>query len=275
MCAELHHHIFDYGVANAADLLRTTQEKIAQYVGSKYGEDIANEVTNKQAVVVPPPQYSAAIMTRHQEWERHVRSKQTRVKAALTAKLGQLQAAAVQDIVEIAEVENQIEDITYQQGKDVPYSLTKEEELEFSNESKSHSYRVATLEKHRGQVYALIYGQCTQVLQDKMKQDKGWPAVSVSYDPLLLYKLMERVIMKQTEDQYPVAALWEQLCNVTLAKQGNMTNIEYYERFNTKIDVAESVGVSFDYERIWEYCAQEAHKKPFVVNTGPASTCKV
>ena len=263
MCAELHHHIFDYGVANAADLLRTTQEKIAQYVGSKYGEDIANEVTNKVVVTVPPPQYSAAIMTRHQEWERHVRSKQTRVKAALTAKLVQLQAAAVQDVVEIADVENQIEDISYQQGKDVPYSLTKEEELEFSNESKSHSYRVATLEKHRGQVYALIYGQCTQVLQDKMKQDKGWPAVSVSYDPLSLYKLMERVIMKQTEDQYPVAALWEQLCNVTQAKQGNMTNIEYYERLNTKIDVAESVGVSFDFERIWEYCAQETHKKPY------------
>jgi hypothetical protein len=53
-------------------------------------------------------------MTRHQEWERHVRSKQTRVKAALTAKLVQLQAAAVQDVVEIADVENQIEDISYQ-----------------------------------------------------------------------------------------------------------------------------------------------------------------
>ena len=144
MCAELHHHIFDYGVANAADLMRTTQEKLAQYVGSKFGEDIANEVTNKQAVVVPPPQYSATIKTRHQEWEKHVRTKQTRVKAALTAKLVQLQGAGVPDVVEIADVENQIEDITYQQGKDVPYNLTKEEELEFSNESKSHSYRVAT-----------------------------------------------------------------------------------------------------------------------------------
>ena len=70
MCAELHHHIFDYFVANAADLMRTTQEKIAQYIGSKFGEEIANEVTNKKAVVVPPPQYSAAIKTRHQEWER-------------------------------------------------------------------------------------------------------------------------------------------------------------------------------------------------------------
>ena len=100
--------------------MRTTQEKIAQYVRSKYGEDIANEVMNKVAVVVPPPQYSAAIKTRHQEWERHVRNKQTRVRAALTAKLGQLQGAAVPDVVEIADVENQIEDITYQQGKDVP-----------------------------------------------------------------------------------------------------------------------------------------------------------
>ena len=265
LCVELQHHIFYYGVANAANLMRTTQEKIAQYVGVKYGEDISNEVTNKTTVVVAAPVYSAAILLRHQEWEAHVRKKQTNVKAARQAKLKQLNAAVKenQDVVEIAEIENQIEDIDYKQSKAVPYNLTDSERLEFSNESKSHSYRVATLEKHRGNVYALIYGQCTQILQDKMKQDKGWPAVSVSYNPLLLYKLIERVILKQTEDQYPVAALWEQLCNVTQAKQGNMTNMEWYERHNTKCEVAESVGVSFDFEKIWEYCAQEAHKAPY------------
>ena len=37
----------------------------------------------------------------------------------------------------------------------------------------------------------------------------------MSYKPLELYKLIERVILKQTEDQYSVTALWEQLCNVT------------------------------------------------------------
>jgi hypothetical protein len=31
LCKELENHIFDYGVHNAADLMRTTQEKIAQY----------------------------------------------------------------------------------------------------------------------------------------------------------------------------------------------------------------------------------------------------
>ncbi len=80
------------------------------------------------------------------------------------------------------------------------------------------------MEKHHGNVYALIYGQCTQILQGKIKQDKNWATVSDSYKPLELYKLIERVILKQTEDQYPVAALWEQLSNVTNVKQGNLTN---------------------------------------------------
>jgi hypothetical protein len=120
--------------------------------------------------------------------------------------------------------------MTLRQGQAVPYNLTDSERLEYSKKSKSHCNRVATLEKHSGNVYALIYGQCTQILQDKMKQDKNWTTVSVSYKPLELYKLIKRVILKQTEDQYPVAALWEQLCNVTNAKQGDMTNNKWYDR---------------------------------------------
>ncbi len=128
-----------------------------------------------------------------------------------------------------------------------------------------HSHRVATLEKHCGNVYALIYGQCTQILQDNMKQDKNWATESVSYKPLELYKLIERVILKQTKDQYPVAALWEQLSNVANAKQGNSTNNKWYDCFNTKVEVAKSVGVSLDFKKIWEYCALEAHKAAYTV----------
>jgi len=87
LCKELQNHIFDYGISNAADLMRTMQEKIAQYVGIKYGEDIANELTNKTTVKVAPPVYSAAIVLRHQEREAHVRKKQKNMKTALNAKL--------------------------------------------------------------------------------------------------------------------------------------------------------------------------------------------
>jgi hypothetical protein len=57
--------------------------------------------------------------------------------------------------------------------------------------------------------------------------------------------------------------LWEQLSNVANAKQGNSTNNEWYECFNTKVEVAKSLGVSFDFEKIWEYCVLEAHKAAY------------
>ena len=129
--------------------MRTTQEKIGQYVGIKYGEDIANELVNKVTVTIPPPVYTTAILLRHQEWERHVRKKQVNLKTALDRKLAQLRSASgIQDAVAIAEVENQVEDIEYHQGQEVPYNLTEPEKLEYGNKSKAHSQRVATLEKH-------------------------------------------------------------------------------------------------------------------------------
>jgi len=169
--------------------------------------------------------------------------------------------------IEIAELENEIDEAEYERSQDVPYKLTQAKALEYSNKFKLHSYCVANLEKHRGIVYSLIIGQCTQILQDKMKQDKRWSAVSASYKPLDLYKLIERVILRQTEDQYPVAAVWEQLVSVYSSKQGNMTNNEWYERFTTKIEVAESVGCEFEFPKIWEYCALNAYAKSYSLLT--------
>ncbi len=123
------------------------------------------------------------------------------MRTALDAKLAQLQSASgIQDAVAIAKVKNQVKNDAYHQSQEVPYNLTDSEKVEYSNESKMHSHRITTLEKHRGNVYALIYGQCTQILQDEMKQDKNWATVSVSYKLLELYKLIEQVILKQTED---------------------------------------------------------------------------
>jgi hypothetical protein len=89
------------------------------------------------------------------------------------------------------------------------------------------------LETHQGQVYSLILGQCTQLLQDKMKQDASWTTVSVSYDPLELYRLIERVVLKQTKDQYPFAPVHKQSLAVLNTKQGGLSNTQWYEHFNT------------------------------------------
>jgi hypothetical protein len=96
-----------------------------------------------------------------------------------------------------------------------------------------------------------------------MKQEKAWAQVSVSYKPLDLYKLIESVVLKQTEDQYPVAALWEQYGAVYNAKQGNLTSTEWYERFNAKVEVAESVGCVFANDKMLTYCSELEYKLPY------------
>ena len=137
----------------------------------KFGKDIANEIKNKAVVVLTPPKYSDAIELRHVEYEKLVRKKQVNLMAALKAKLITLQiaASAGDDVtLEIANLQNEIYDLDFEGCQEVPHKLTAEEAAGYYNNSKTHSLCEATLEKHRGLVYALIYGQCTQLLQDKI-----------------------------------------------------------------------------------------------------------
>ena len=73
LCKEIEHHVFDYGSNTAADTMRVTQEKVQQYVGIKYGEDIANKLKNRAQMVIQSPEYSQAIKTRHVEYDTLMR----------------------------------------------------------------------------------------------------------------------------------------------------------------------------------------------------------
>jgi len=53
LCTTLGTHIFDFGHKAAADQMRTTWEKLVQYVGTTYGQDISNELQNKATVTLP------------------------------------------------------------------------------------------------------------------------------------------------------------------------------------------------------------------------------
>ena len=65
------------------------------------------------------------------------------------------------------------------------------------------------LDKHRGQVFSMIMGQCMQQLLDKMKQDTSWTTVSTSYDPLALLDLIEKTVMSQSQYTYPFATVYD------------------------------------------------------------------
>ena len=241
LCTTLGTNIFDYGQKVAADQMRTSWEKLVQYVGTNYGQDISNELFNKTIVILVEPAHTPAVMSRHASHERMVRAGQANIQAARQAQEVILQAAVVAAYplapMKPAVLVYKIAQADFEIGVEVPIELTDSEKTQNSNAWRTYREQNANLLKHRGQAYSLILGQCTQMLQDRMKQDIDWTSTGVSYDPLTLYRLIEKTILSQTEDQYPFATVYDQEMAFYRFRQEQLPNSQWYERFNTKVDV--------------------------------------
>ena len=92
-----------------------------------------------------------------------------------------------------------------------------------------------------------------------MKQDTEWNVVSTSYDPLTLYRLTEKTVLGQNEDQYPFATAYNQELGFYTFRKDNLSNLQWYERFNTKVDVGDAIGVTQQHKVILEYVTQELY----------------
>ena len=77
-----------------------------------------------------------------------------------------------------------------------------------------------------------------------MKKDTEWNVVSTSYDPLKLYGLIEKIVLVQTEEQYPFSTVYNQELCFYVFRQDTLSNPQWYERLNTKVDVGESIVVT-------------------------------
>ena len=139
LCSALGGHVFDYGQKAAADLMRTSWEKLVEYSGTTYGQDICNELQNKQNVTLPQPLYTAAVLQRHAAREAMIRTAQINLQTARTAQEAILQAAvtAGQDAnapMNLAILQNEIAQANFEQQQEVPIELTDAEKTQHSNE---------------------------------------------------------------------------------------------------------------------------------------------
>ena len=91
---------------------------------------------------------------------------------------------------------------------------------------------------------------------DKMTHDLNWDTASTRYDPLKFMVLIDNNILSQTEYQYPFTTMYEQEVAFNIFHQYNITNNQWYERFNTKVDIGSSIGVTTQHKFLLEYVAQ-------------------
>ena len=236
--------------------------------GITYGQEISNELLNRATFSLPEPVYDPAIMTRHAKRVQIIRTGQNALKKAREAKRSKLQAdikagTNPDAAIALAILNNEIAQGDFEMSEDIPVDLTQAETNHYQSEWKSYRENFKQLSTHRGKAYSLVIGQCTQLLQDRMKQDTDWESVSKSYDPLRLYRLIERTILAQTEDQYPFTTVYEQEYAFYSFRQDTLTNPQWYERFNTKVDVGTSIGVTRQHKVLLEYVAIELHHQDF------------
>ena len=88
-----------------------------------------------------------------------------------------------------------------------------------------------------------VRGQYMQVLLDKIKYDPDWYNVSTSYEPFQLLALIKKTVLAETEYQYPFATFYKQWCSVYSFSPNTLINEQWYERFNTKIDVGSTIDI--------------------------------
>jgi len=173
---ELESHIFDLGERSSADLMRTTQIKIAQYVGSLYGGDIMGELETKTEFVAPTPKYPESAELRRTGYESMRRAQQNNELATLNRKLTRIQSqinnVTVGDDVEAleeqrSEIENKILQANYDLQSNIELPLTEEEKGEWRQNQKACGERLTKHLLNQQKAFAIIIGQCTQRLQDK------------------------------------------------------------------------------------------------------------
>jgi hypothetical protein len=147
---------------------------------------------------------------------------------------------------ESREIEDQILKCEIDLNDEVEMKLMDEEKMAHSNAWCSHRETTEGLKKSRGEVYLLLLGQCTQVLVDKMKQDTTWVIMSELFDPILLFKLIEKFVMKQSDNQYKMVLLIaKQLSILSFCQDNQVPNATYYDQFTTSVTVAHQAGVCY------------------------------
>ena len=130
------------------------------------------------------------------------------------------------------EVENKLKLTRFELNDVVNVKTTADKAMAFSNSWRMYRERTDRLVRSRGKVYSLVLGQCTTVLLDKMKQDSKWQIVSDSYDPLKLLKLIEKFILKQSDNQYKIGIVIKQLKLLLTNRQDDgMMNAAYYDQW--------------------------------------------
>jgi hypothetical protein len=153
MCTNLGTHVFDYGQKSAADQMRTSWEKLVQYFGTNYGQDMKKELKNKVWVVLTKPVHTNDVLSRHSVREVIIRNGQLNIQRARQAHDTILKASVqagtdIDALTKLEILQNEIAQGEFAANIEVPVELTDSKKTQFSNDWRTFRERNTNLIKH-------------------------------------------------------------------------------------------------------------------------------
>lgn len=108
---------------------------------------------------------------------------------------------------------------------------------------KSYYERTTARAELNKRVFALVIGQCSPTILDRLRAHEDWPAIDVACDPIVLLKLIRGSIYQRATRKHPALSLFEADQALSKFKQTErMTCSDYLEKFTEIVDVFEDHG---------------------------------
>ena len=111
--------------------------------------------------------------------------------------------------------------------------------------------RKMMLETNMRKAYSLVWGQCSDVMREKLEALSTFKKIHEDYDVLSLLKEIKTINFKFEDQKYAFGSIYFANKRFYNYKQGaEDTNNEHYEKLNNLVTVLESYGVNFGKEQI-------------------------
>ena len=126
---------------------------------------------------------------------------------------------------------------------DLKDSASKAEVRLWEKKIDSLSKREDQLEHNLRQVFALVWGQCTDILQQKIESEEGFASMSAENDGLLLIKTIKNITYQYQSQKYVPHSLFEAKKRYYMQYQGRTTTVQqFHVQFLNTVDVVKHSG---------------------------------
>jgi hypothetical protein len=183
-CKDLEGNLFTTRSGNKGkygDVLCTSKEKLALYIGTTYGDDACQEWLSEKQLVLQEPTYPEAVLARHAVRAQAVNVRVTKMVTSLQKQLEVIEgklllmptdlnlSAHLNLLKSQMEVDNKLKLAKFELTDVVEVKTTADESMAFNNAWWTYRERLDCLVRSRGKAHSRVLGQCTTVLLNKMK----------------------------------------------------------------------------------------------------------